>query len=311
VTQPPKNVVASVLARLRNVAQEASLSFNDILQSYVIERFLARLARSPHADTVLLKGALMLRVWGVPRARPTMDIDLLRRGIGDQAALVRLVEQCAAIDDPSDGVIFEPTTISVESIRDATEYVGTRIRLQARLDKVRQTVQIDFGIGDAVHPEPQIIDYPVILTSPPVRLNAYPVEAAIAEKFQAMVHLDMQNSRMKDFYDIWILSRTLAFSGPALSQAIRSTFNRRQTSVPVIPPAALTAKFHSEPVHVRQWTAFVRRIGEPALANEFSRVVADLNEFLMPAAKAAATSVEYPVHWKPLGPWQPRRSSKI
>ncbi len=301
---PPKNVVASVLARLRNVAQDAGLSFNDILQACVIERFLARLSRSPHADTVLLKGALMLRVWGVPRARPTMDIDLLRRGVADQAALVRLVEQCAAISDPSDGVIFEPTTISVEPIRDATEYVGTRIRLQARLNNVRQTVQIDFGVGDAVHPQPQVIDYPVLLTSPPVRLNAYPVEAAIAEKFQAMVHLDLQNSRMKDFYDIWILSRTLTFSGPALSQAIRSTFDRRQTSLPVVPPVALTAEFYSEPVHVRQWAAFVRRIGESALANEFSQVVADLAEFLMPAAKAASTSAEYPLRWEPLGPWR-------
>jgi hypothetical protein len=295
--------VASVLARLRNVAQGAGLSFNDILQAYVIERFLARLARS-HVDTVLLKGALMLRVWGVPRARPTMDIDLLRRGIADQAALVRLVQQCAAIGDPSDGVTFEPTTISVEPIRDATEYVGTRIRLRARLDNVRQTVQIDFGVGDAVHPQPQVIDYPVLLTGPPVRLNAYPVEAAIAEKFQARVHLDLQNSRMKDFYDIWILSRTLAFSGPALSQAIRATFDHRQTSVPIVPPAALTAEFYSQPVHVRQWAAFVRRIGEAALANEFSRVVADLAQFLMPAAKAAATSADYPVRWEPLGPWQ-------
>jgi hypothetical protein len=115
--------VASVLARLRNVATNSEQSFNDILQAYVIERFLARLARSPEADTVLLKGALMLRVWGVPRARPTMDIDFLRRGIADRAVLVQFVEQCAAIEDPSDGVIFEPSTISVESIRDTTEYV--------------------------------------------------------------------------------------------------------------------------------------------------------------------------------------------
>ena len=304
MTPAPKNVVASVLARLRNVAQEAGISFNDILQSYVIERFLARLSRSPHADTVLLKGALMLRVWGVPRARPTMDIDLLRRGVADQESLVRLVEECAAISDPADGVIFEPTTISVEPIRDATEYVGTRIRLEARLNNVRQTVQIDFGVGDAVHPEPQVIDYPVILGGPPVRLNAYPVESAIAEKFEAMVHLDMQNSRMKDFYDIWILSRALSFSGPALSRAIRSTFERRQTSLPVVPPVALTAEFYSEPVRVRQWAAFIRRIGEPALADEFSQVVADLAEFLMPAAKAASTSAEYPLRWEPLGPWQ-------
>jgi hypothetical protein len=300
----PRNVVASVLARLRNVAADSGLSFNDILQAYVIERFLARLALSPQADTFLLKGALMLRVWGVPRARPTMDIDLLRRGIADQAVLVQFVEQCAAIEDPSDGVILEPSTISVESIRDATEYVGTRIRLQAHLAKVRQTVQIDFGVGDAVHPQPQLIEYPVLLTNSPIRLHAYPVEAAIAEKFHAMVDLDLQNSRMKDFYDIWILSRTLAFSGHGLSQAIRYTFQRRQTSVPTAAPVALTAAFYDDPIHVRQWSAFLRRIGEKALADDFKRVAGDLVEFLMPVAEAAATAVDHPVRWEPPGPWQ-------
>jgi Nucleotidyl transferase AbiEii toxin, Type IV TA system len=165
-------------------------------------------------------------------------------------------------------------------------------------------VQIDFGVGDAVHPKPQVVDYPVLLTSPPVRVNAYPVEAAIAEKFHAMVHLDLQNSRMKDFYDIWTLSRTLVFSGPALSEAIRSTFDRRQTSVPMEPPVGLTTEFYSQPVHLRQWAAFVRRIGEPALANEFPRVVADLVGFLMPASRAAATRAEYPIRWEPIGPWQ-------
>jgi hypothetical protein len=259
-----RNIVASVLARLRNVAAASELSFNDIRQAYVIERFLARLARSHQADTVLLKGALMLRVWGVPRARPTMDIDFLRRGIADQAALVQFVEQCAAIEDPSDGVIFAPSTISVESIRDAAEYVGTRIRLQARLGNVRQTVQIDFGVGDAVHPQSQVIEYPVLLAGSPIKLHAYPVEAAIAEKFHAMVDLDLQNSRMKDFYDLWILSRTLAFSGHGLSQAIRYTFQRRQTSVPIVAPVALTAEFYCDPILLRQWGAFVRRIGVSA-----------------------------------------------
>ncbi len=297
-------MVASVLVRLRNVAADSGLSFNDILQAYVIERFLARLARSPQADTVLLKGALMLRVWGVPRARPTMDIDLLRRGIADQAVLVQFVAQCSAIEDPSDGVIFEPSTISVESIRDATEYVGTRIRLQGRLANVRQTVQIDFGVGDAVHPQPQVVEYPVLLTNSPIRLHAYPVEAAIAEKFHAMVELDLQNSRMKNFYDIWILSRTLAFSGHGLSQAIRYTFQRRQTSVPTVAPVALTAAFYGDPIHVRQWSAFVRRIGEAALADDFTRVAGDLIQFLMPVAEAAATSVDPPVRWEPPGPWQ-------
>lgn len=245
----------------------------------------------------------MLRVWGVPRARPTMDIDLLRRGIADQATLVQLVEQCAAVTDPDDGVTFATKTISVESIRDATEYVGTRIRLEARLGNVRQTVQIDFGVGDAVHPQAQVIDYPVLLPGPPVRLNAYPVEAAIAEKFHAMVDLDLRNSRMKDFYDIWMLSRTLSFLGPSLSGAIRSTFDRRLTSVPIAAPPALTAEFYEEPIHVRQWAAFVSRIGEFYLASDFSRVAADLAEFLIPVAQAAATSADPPIRWEPPGPW--------
>jgi hypothetical protein len=205
-----------------------------------------------------------------------MDIDLLRRGIADQAVLVQFVEQCAEIEDFSDGVMFKPSTISVESIRDATEYVGTRIRLQAHLAKVRQTVQIDFGVGDAVHPQPQVIEYPVLLTNSPIRLHAYPVEAAIAEKFHAMVELDLRNSRMKDFYDIWILSRTLAFSGHGLSQAIRSTFQRRQTSVPSLVPVGLTAEFYGDPIHVRQWGAFVRRIGEATLADDFARIAGGL-----------------------------------
>ena len=296
--------MASVLARLRNLAAGSEQSFNDILQAYVIERFLARLARSPQADTVLLKGALMLRVWGVPRARPTMDIDFLRRGIADQAVLVQFVEQCAAIEDPSDGVIFEPSTISVDSIRDTTEYVGTLIRIHARLANVPAPEQIDCQCGDAVPPQPQIVEYPVLLTNSPIRLHAYPVEATIAEKFHAMVDLDLQNSRMKDFYDIWILSRTMAFSGHGLSEAIRYTFQRRQTSVPTAAPVALTSAFYDDPIHVRQWSAFVRRIGEAALADDFKRVAGDLVEFLMPVAEAAATAVDHLVRWEPPGPWQ-------
>src|SRR6266851_1965842 len=305
MTAAPKNVVASVLARLRNVAESRGSSFNDILQSYVMERFLARLARSSYADGVLLKGALMLRVWGVSRARPTMDIDLLRRGVADQASLVQLVAKCAVIEDSSDGVIFDPATIDVEAIREDTDYGGTRIRLQARMGNVRQTVQIDFGVGDAVHPHPKTVDYPVLLGGLPVRLNAYPAETSVAEKFHAMVDLDMQNSRMKDFYDIWMLSRTIDFSGNELSEAIRLTFERRKTPLPEEVPTALTARFCESDQHLRQWSAFARRIGEKGLATDFARVISDLVAFLIPPVKSAAAEKIYAAHWSPkLGAWQ-------
>ena len=282
--------VASTLARLRNLADAGGLSFNDVLQRYVIERFLARIARLPDADTVLLKGALMLRVWGLPRARPTMDIDLLRRGAADQQTLRELVARCAAVRDAADVVEFDAATIVAEAITEEAEYVGTRIRLTARMGNVRQRVQIDFGVGDAVVPDPVRIEFPLMLGGDPIRLTGYPVEAAIAEKFHVMVIRDLRNSRMKDFYDIWTLSRNCSFTSGQLRSAIQSTFGRRGTPVPTEMPVALTAEFHTDPIHAQQWRAFTNRIDEAGLADSLALVVADIAAFIMPVT-----------HERPLG----------
>ena len=295
--------MASVLARLRNVAREGGHSFNDVLQSYVIERFLARLTQSPEADTVLLKGALMLRVWGVPRARPTMDIDVLRRGAADRDALAAIVRKCASMIDESDGVTFDADDMSIDSIHEAGGYTGTRIRVPARLENVRQVVQIDFGVGDAVYPSPVVIEYPVLLGGAPLKLRAYPVQAVIAEKFQAIVHLDLSNSRMKDFYDIWIVSRTLQFGGQELSKSIQSTFERRETPIPTTPPAALTERFFDDPTHIRQWDAFVTRIDELALKEKLPTVIRTITDFLMPPTIAAAQRKTLQLRWTPKGGW--------
>jgi len=303
VTEHKKNVVASVLARLRNVANQGDHSFNDVLQAYVIERFLARLAKSPEADTVLLKGALMLRVWGVPRARPTMDIDVLRRGAADRDTLAGIVRQCASAIDETDGVTFDAGNLTVEIIHEAGGYVGTRIRVPARLDNVRQVVQIDFGVGDAVYPSPLVIEYPVLLGGPPLKLRAYPVEATIAEKFQAMVQLDLGNSRMKDFYDVWVLSRAVEFDGQVLSKAIESTFERRKTPIPTAPPAALTERFSGDAGHMRQWDAFVTRIDEPSLRGALPTVIGAVTEFLMPPAVQAAERDPFRSRWTPGSGW--------
>jgi predicted nucleotidyltransferase component of viral defense system len=302
--QAPPNV-ASTLARLRNLADAGGLSFNDVLQRYVIERFLARISRLPDADTVLLKGALMLRVWGLSRARPTMDIDLLRRGAADQATLRELVARCAAIDSADDVVEFDASTIVAEAITEEAEYVGTRIRLTARMGNVRQRVQIDFGVGDAVVPDPVKIEFPLLLGGEPIRLTAYPVEAAIAEKFHAMVVRDLRNSRMKDFYDIWMLSRNCSFSFGPLRKAIESTFSRRGTLIPKATPPALTEVFHGDPTHSAQWAAFVRRIGEPELVSTFATISAEIAGFLEPIISVhEKQDFQY---WNAGGPWSPSR----
>jgi len=303
VTEHKKNIVASVLARLRNVADQGGHSFNDVLQAYVSERFLARLAQSPEADSVLLKGALMLRVWGVARARPTMDIDVLRRGTADRDTLTGIVRLCASRTDETDGVTIDAGNLIVEIIHEAGGYVGTRIRVPARLGKVRQVVQIDFGVGDAVYPSPLVIEYPVLLGGPPLKLRAYPVEAAIAEKFQAMVQLDFGNSRMKDFYDVWLLSRTLEFDGRVLSKAIESTFERRETPIPTAPPAALTERFSGDAGHLRQWDAFVTRIDDPSLQGALPTVIGAVAQFLMPPAISAAERNPFRPRWTPANGW--------
>ena len=306
--QAPPNV-ASTLARLRNLADAGGLSFNDVLQRYVIERFLARISRLPDADTVLLKGALMLGVWGLPRARPTMDIDMLRRGAADQATLRELVARCAAITSAGDVVEFDASSIVAEAITEEAEYVGTRIRLTARMGNVRQRVQIDFGVGDAVVPDPVKIEFPLMLGGDPIRLTAYPVEAAIAEKFHVMVVRDLRNSRMKDFYDIWMLSRNCSFTGEPLRNALQSTFEKRETPLPAEMPPALTKAFYDDPAHVAQWNAFVRRIGEPKLASDFSVVVTGVRDFIMPLLASMAFDTPE-VSWAAGGPWSKLEGSQ-
>ena len=197
-----KNVAASVLARLRNHSASSGAPFQQVLQQYAIERFLYRISKSQHAQGVILKGALLLKTIGIPRARPTMDIDMLRRGKADRATLVALVRDCATIEVDPDGLSFATASIVGEGITKDSEYAGTRVLMDARLGNVRLRIQIDFGVGDVMVPGPRIIEYPTFLGRNTIQLLAYPVESAIAEKLQATVALGDAHSQMKDFYDI-------------------------------------------------------------------------------------------------------------
>jgi hypothetical protein len=182
-----KNAVASVLARLRNHSKSTGAPFQQVLQQYAIERFLYRISKSKHAQSVILKGALLLKTIGIPSARPTMDIDMLRKGKADQASLVGLVKDCATLEVEADGLTFLADSVVAEDMTKDSEYKGTRILMDARMDNVRLRIQIDFGVGDVMVPGPRVIEYPVFLDSETIRLLAYPLETAIAEKLQAMV----------------------------------------------------------------------------------------------------------------------------
>jgi predicted nucleotidyltransferase component of viral defense system len=291
-----KNVAASVLARLRNISKSSGAPFQQVLQQYAIERFLYRISKSTHAQGVVLKGALLLKTIGIQGARPTMDIDMLRKGKADQASLVALVKDCATLEVEPDGLIYIADSAVAEEITKISEYKGTRIRMDARIDNVRLKIQIDFGVGDIMVPGPRMIEYPVFLDSDTIRLLAYPVESAIAEKLQAMVALGNANSRMKDFYDVWIYSNHLDFNTDTLLKAIDATFKNRETPVPAKEFEALSRRFAEQ--HRVQWNAFVKKIGEHDLTDAFVKVVEKIETFATPLLHSIAHGEPLSRQWK-------------
>ncbi|MFE8069881.1 nucleotidyl transferase AbiEii/AbiGii toxin family protein [Marinobacteraceae bacterium S3BR75-40.1] len=206
-----RNIAASVRQRLLNRAREERRPFQELLQYYAMERFLYRLSQSHHRNRFILKGALMLRIWEAPQARPTMDIDMLGRTNNDNDAV--LAQVLEIIDQPveDDGMIFHAANLRAEQITEDADYQGVRILFSGELNGATVKMQLDIGFGDIVHPAAHRATFPILLNLPAPELLCYSRESAIAEKFQAMVYLGELNSRMKDFYDIWLLARQFDF----------------------------------------------------------------------------------------------------
>jgi predicted nucleotidyltransferase component of viral defense system len=278
----PTNMGASVRARLLTLAGQRKQPFQVLLTRYVLERLLYRLSTTTHRDRFVLKGAMLLTSWFTDPLRPTQDLDLLGFGNSDADAMLTIFREVCTVP-VEDGVTFDVAALSVDLIREELEYGGLRLKTFATIDGARVRVVVDIGFGDAV--EPAEIVLPVLLDLPAPTLRAYPQEAVIAEKFQAMVMLGRANSRMKDFYDIWVLSRSHSFSGDDLARAIRATFDRRKTAIPTDPPDCLTPEFTGDAAKVQQWTSFLADVASKP--GSLAEVVADLAAFLMPHAKAA------------------------
>lgn len=280
-----KNLDASVRDRLLRFAQANNQTFDLVLTRFAIERLLYRLSISKQAQSFVLKGAVLLATWLENPYRSTRDLDLL--GFGDPApdTILGAFRDILAID-VRDGIKFNVEALRLDRIRDETEYGGLRLRTIAVVGGARVNLTIDIGFGDALVPDAETVDYPVILDFPAPRLRSYARETMIAEKFQAMVALGRANSRMKDFYDIWLLSRSFAFDNERLARAIAATFARRQTPIPTEPPDALTTSFAADRQKQDQWRAFVVNLAvDPGTLDS---VIAELASFLMPKVAAAA-----------------------
>jgi predicted nucleotidyltransferase component of viral defense system len=285
MAKPPTNIAASVRARLLNLARQTNQPFDVLLTRFVHERLLYRLSRSQHADRFVLKGAMLLTTWLPGTARGTRDLDLLGIGDSSEQHIFEIFRAVLAIH-ADDGVAFDLGALRSQPIREELDYGGVRLRGTASLAGARITVVVDVGFGDSVEPGLETIDYPALLDFPAPRLLAYAPETVIAEKFQAMVALGRANSRMKDFYDVWVLTKTFSFDPDRLARTIAATFTRRQTAIPTELPDALSLAFAEDPVKQRQWSAFVSDLYDAP--QQLQTIIRDLAAFLMNAAAAAA-----------------------
>jgi predicted nucleotidyltransferase component of viral defense system len=300
-----KNIASSVRQRLLDLSRTRSEDFQLILTRFTAERLLYRLSQSNHAERFMLKGALLFALWTGRMLRPTRDVDLLGFGAPGAEELVTVFREICDLElEQPDGLRFDAESVTAEPIREDQEYEGIRIRIRVTLGQARIDLQVDVGFGDAVTPSPDIIDFPSLLDFPAPRIRAYPRETVIAEKYQAMVQLGIANSRMKDFFDIWVMAQDFPFDGPTLSEAIRATFQRRRTLVPASPPIALSSAFGEDATKGLQWQAFTTRSGIRDSVPIFDSVVADLAKFIMPPSQAVAEGVEFSQQWEPGGPWK-------
>jgi Nucleotidyl transferase AbiEii toxin, Type IV TA system len=281
MSAPPKNLAASVKARLQNEAARRGEDFNLLLLRYGIERLLFRLSQSAYADRFLLKGAMLFVVWDEKTHRPTRDLDLLGLGPSEKEDLQRIFQDVAAMPVVDDGLVFDPASVRAEEIREDNAYGGVRVRLMAKLGPAEVPVQIDVGVGDAVTPAPEAANFPVLLDFPAPQIRTYPIYTVVAEKFEAMVKLGIANTRMKGFHDVWFMARRFEFDRPLLRQAIVATFARRQTNLPNWPEPFADALAH-DPTKQTQWAAFLRRNALSAVPGQFAEVVISLRHFLEP-----------------------------
>ena len=290
-----RNVAASLRGKLLNKARAEKRDFTLVLTRYALERLLYRLSISTHADSFLLKGGLLFHLWFDVPLRPIRDMDLLGFGLAEEPYLIAAFSDLCALD-VDDGIRFDAQSIRAEEIRKEANYAGIRVTLLGWVDGARCPIQVDVGYGDAVTPGPEAVEYPVMLDEfPAPKLRVYPRYTVVAEKLEALISLGVANSRMKDYFDLWVLARHSDFEGEVLRQAIGATLSRRGTDIPTDVPFGLTEAFATDAQKQMQWQGFLKKNRLEALT--LQQVVSDLREFLMQPLSALATGQGFGSAW--------------
>ena len=296
MTKKVTNLPASVHARLQALARERGRPFQEIFYFYAIERFLYRLSQSRYSHDFVLKGALVFWGWGLLLRRPTRDIDVQGNMANDTIALVEVVRKICILPVEPDGMEFDPESILGEQINLVANQPGVRVRFEGHLGSARIWLQLDVSFANPIVPSEVSVSYPTMLSQSSFQLMGYPYETAIAEKVESMVDLGQINSRLKDFYDIWLLVRKVDIKGQVLVDAIAATFQARGTPIPASLPVALTDGFAHEKQQL--WQSFIQRNQLEAFAPPtLVQVIQDLRSFLLPPLQAAGLEKVFNTTW--------------
>ena len=289
------NMPHSVLTRIKNLSIERRQDFGNLLVRYATERFLYRLASSVYGGQFVLKGGNLFVIWQNGYiSRPTVDADLLCVGKATPEHLETVFREVASTGNPDeDGIRFDCSKMDVSPIREDTEYGGTRVSFQAFIARTRIDMQFDIGIGDAITPAPELVEFPVLLGHPIPRLKAYPMPTTIAEKVEAMASRGSMNSRMKDYFDLWLLAELFEHDLGILKLAVANTFARRGTPLPDTLPPYMAEELARRPEKPLQWKAFVRKNKLDMAPQDFAEVMRKIVAFIGPVFEAQASNLTW------------------
>lgn len=271
-----KNLDESIYSRLKNVARQRKRPVQEVFKYYAMERFLYRLSISSHQRAFYLKGGLMLIVWDPMSHRATVDIDLLAKTLNSIENLQKIINEVCAVEVVPDGVKFDLDTLKLSKSQLGAEYHGISASFSAQLFTAKLPMRIDFGFSDTILPQPAVVKYPTLLNLPAPELMGYTPQTSIAEKFESIIRLGLANTRMKDFYDIWLLIHQFDFDHKELNEIIRRVIKNRGTFVES-PPVAFLESFYNNPIKKDKWNSFLRGISHESISLE--KVIGDLRVF--------------------------------
>ena len=280
--EPIKNYGKSIRNKLLNISKEKNIFHQTILTRYFQERLLYRMSQTRFRSNFYLKGGALMYAYEKFAARPTLDIDFLGNSISNEGeSIVAAFREICSVPYEEDGITFDIDHITAQDITEFKDYHGVRISIPVRMDSITQVLTMDIGFGDVVTPKPIDLDYPKLLEHlPSVNILAYSLETVIAEKFHAVIDLADQNSRMKDYYDLYNLLSKEKYDRNIIQEAIKHTFDNRHT-----PYDASTMFFRKDFAENQQmqvrWKAFLRKITKSDEVS-FSDVVTFIQNTMRP-----------------------------